>query len=136
MSVEKLGSVVNCGVGLGLSTETQNKAHWSIGSGQRSHIWGSLKLRLNWEAVPMREQAVIVMFLRVGSGWRLGHRFRFLKGMATLIAPKTKDKIELSDAEDRLCKLLDEFTRHLKSEDGIVTACRINGGWVRDKVNP
>lgn len=76
------------------------------------------------------------MFLRVGSGRRLGHRFRFLRGMATRIAPQVKDKIELSDAEDKLCRLLDEFTRHLASEDGIVTECRINGGWVRDKVNP
>lgn len=75
------------------------------------------------------------MFLHVGSGWRLGHRFRFPRGMATRIAPQIKDKIELSDAEDKLCKLLDEFARHLENEDGIVTACRINGGWVRDKVN-
>lgn len=55
--------------------------------------------------------------------------------MATRIAPQIKDKIELSDAEHKLCNLLDEFTRHLKHQDGIVTACRINGGWVRDKVN-
>ncbi|KAH0838603.1 hypothetical protein J3R83DRAFT_6925 [Lanmaoa asiatica] len=54
--------------------------------------------------------------------------------MATRIAPRIKDKIELSDAEDKLCNLLDEFTRHLENEDGIVTACRINGGWVRDKL--
>jgi tRNA nucleotidyltransferase (CCA-adding enzyme) len=54
--------------------------------------------------------------------------------MATRIAPQVKDRIELSDAEDKLCNLLDEFTRHLKHQDGIVTACRINGGWVRDKL--
>ncbi|KAG6371634.1 hypothetical protein JVT61DRAFT_9348 [Boletus reticuloceps] len=54
--------------------------------------------------------------------------------MATRIAPQVKDKITLSDAEDKLCNLLDEFTRHLKHQDGIVTACRINGGWVRDKL--
>lgn len=72
------------------------------------------------------------MFLH---GWRLGHRFSILRGMATRIAPQIKDKIQLSDAEDKLCNLLDEFTRHLKHHDGIVTACRINGGWVRDKVN-
>lgn len=55
--------------------------------------------------------------------------------MATRIAPHIKDRVELSDAENTLCNLLDEFTRHLKHEDGIVTACRISGGWVRDKVN-
>jgi len=55
--------------------------------------------------------------------------------MATRVAPQIKDKIQLSDAEDKLCNLLDEFTRHLKHQDGIVTVCRINGGWVRDKVN-
>ncbi|KAG8220108.1 hypothetical protein J3R82DRAFT_1128 [Butyriboletus roseoflavus] len=54
--------------------------------------------------------------------------------MATRIAPQVKDKIVLSDAEDKLCNLLDEFTRHLENEDGIVTECRINGGWVRDKL--
>lgn len=58
------------------------------------------------------------------------------RGMATRIAPKVKDRIDLSDAEDSLCSLLDEFTSHLKNEHDIVTACRINGGWVRDKVNP
>ncbi|KAF8559413.1 poly A polymerase C-terminal region-like protein [Imleria badia] len=54
--------------------------------------------------------------------------------MATRIAPQIKNKIQLSEAEDKLCTLLDEFTRHLKHQDGIVTACRINGGWVRDKL--
>ncbi|KAG9314662.1 hypothetical protein JVU11DRAFT_5467 [Chiua virens] len=68
------------------------------------------------------------------SNWRLGHRFSILRGMATRTAPQIKDKIELSDAEVNLCNLLDEFTRHLETQDGIVTACRINGGWVRDKL--
>ena len=76
------------------------------------------------------------MLRQFGSGWRRAHRFNILRDMATRIAPQVKDKIELSDAEDKLCNLLDEFTRHLKHQDGIVTACRINGGWVRDKVNP
>ena len=58
------------------------------------------------------------------------------RGAVTRIAPQVKDTIDLSDAEDKLCVLLDEFTRHLKDEHDIVTACRINGGWVRDKVNP
>lgn len=67
------------------------------------------------------------MLLHIGRG--------HLRAMATRIAPQIKDTIQLSDAEEKLCILLDEFTRHLKNEDGIVTACRINGGWVRDKVN-
>ncbi|KAF8845429.1 hypothetical protein BDN67DRAFT_1065287 [Paxillus ammoniavirescens] len=54
--------------------------------------------------------------------------------MATRIAPRVHEEIRLTDAENKLCKLLDEFTRHLKEEEGIVTACRINGGWVRDKL--
>ncbi|KAF9243781.1 hypothetical protein BU15DRAFT_86220 [Melanogaster broomeanus] len=54
--------------------------------------------------------------------------------MATRIVSQVQDEIHLTDAENRLCNLLDEFTRHLKEEQGIVTACRINGGWVRDKL--
>ncbi|KAG0697785.1 hypothetical protein DFH29DRAFT_944606 [Suillus ampliporus] len=54
--------------------------------------------------------------------------------MATRIAPAVKKEIQLTDAEDRLCTLLDEFTRHLQENKNITTACRINGGWVRDKL--
>ncbi|KAF9229680.1 hypothetical protein BS17DRAFT_744049 [Gyrodon lividus] len=54
--------------------------------------------------------------------------------MAARIAPQVHKEIRLTDAEDKLCNLLDEFTQHLKEEEGIVTACRINGGWVRDKL--
>ncbi|KAG1749677.1 uncharacterized protein EDB91DRAFT_1327149 [Suillus paluster] len=54
--------------------------------------------------------------------------------MATRIAPAVRREIQLTDAEDRLCTLLDEFTRHLQENKNITTACRINGGWVRDKL--
>ncbi|KAG2123576.1 hypothetical protein DEU56DRAFT_829184 [Suillus clintonianus] len=54
--------------------------------------------------------------------------------MATRIAPAVKKEIQLTDAEDHLCTLLDEFTRHLQENKNITTACRINGGWVRDKL--
>ncbi|KIJ21452.1 hypothetical protein PAXINDRAFT_159537 [Paxillus involutus ATCC 200175] len=53
--------------------------------------------------------------------------------MATRIAPRVHEEIRLTDAENKLCNLLDEFKRHLE-EEGIVTVCRINGGWVRDKL--
>jgi tRNA nucleotidyltransferase (CCA-adding enzyme) len=39
----------------------------------------------------------------------------------------------LTDVEAQLCVLLDDCTKHL-AENGIHTACRIAGGWVRDKV--
>ncbi|OAX34827.1 hypothetical protein K503DRAFT_697989 [Rhizopogon vinicolor AM-OR11-026] len=54
--------------------------------------------------------------------------------MTTRIAPAVKREIQLTDAEDRLCTYLDEFTLHLQEKKGITTACRINGGWVRDKL--
>ncbi|KIJ68763.1 hypothetical protein HYDPIDRAFT_82132 [Hydnomerulius pinastri MD-312] len=54
--------------------------------------------------------------------------------MASRIAPRVQNEIQLTDDENQLCVLLDEFTRHLKEEEGIATACRINGGWVRDKL--
>jgi tRNA nucleotidyltransferase (CCA-adding enzyme) len=41
--------------------------------------------------------------------------------------------IDLSDAENRLCRLLDEFTQQLRAEKQVVECC-IAGGWVRDKV--
>ncbi|KAG2160099.1 uncharacterized protein EDB93DRAFT_1261421 [Suillus bovinus] len=54
--------------------------------------------------------------------------------MTTRIAPAVRKVIHLTDAEDHLCTLLDEFTRHLQQNKNIITACRINGGWVRDKL--
>ncbi|KIO02449.1 hypothetical protein M404DRAFT_148000 [Pisolithus tinctorius Marx 270] len=51
------------------------------------------------------------------------------------MAPQIREQIDLTDAEDRLCALLDEFTGHLEKEKGVRTTCRISGGWVRDKVN-
>ncbi|KAH7914461.1 hypothetical protein BJ138DRAFT_1170563 [Hygrophoropsis aurantiaca] len=54
--------------------------------------------------------------------------------MSIRIAPQPRTEIELTDTESRLCTLLDECTAHLKKEHGIITACRINGGWVRDKL--
>lgn len=56
------------------------------------------------------------------------------RNMTTRIAPAVRKVIQLTDAEDRLCTLLDEFTRHLQENKNITTACRINGGWVRDKL--
>jgi hypothetical protein len=41
--------------------------------------------------------------------------------------------IRLTDVESQLCVLLDDCTTHLAGKD-IHTACRIAGGWVRDKV--
>jgi hypothetical protein len=58
------------------------------------------------------------------------------RNMTTRIAPAVQNEIQLTDAEDRLCTYLDEFTHHLQEKKGITTTCRINGGWVRDKVNP
>ncbi|KIM54232.1 hypothetical protein SCLCIDRAFT_1222195 [Scleroderma citrinum Foug A] len=51
----------------------------------------------------------------------------------TRMVPKVR-QIELTHVEDQLCSLLDEFTRFLEREQGTKTACRINGGWVRDKL--
>lgn len=56
------------------------------------------------------------------------------RNMTTRIAPAVREVIQLTDAEDNLCTLLDEFTRHLLDNKNITTACRINGGWVRDKL--
>ncbi|KAI6133354.1 hypothetical protein EDD16DRAFT_1467437 [Pisolithus croceorrhizus] len=50
------------------------------------------------------------------------------------LAPEIRQQIHLTDAEDQLCTLLDEFTHHLEKEQDIRTTCRISGGWVRDKL--
>ncbi|KAI0063193.1 hypothetical protein BV25DRAFT_1915513 [Artomyces pyxidatus] len=47
--------------------------------------------------------------------------------------PETR-QIELTDVESQLCTLLDECTQHLADQKGIVTSCRVAGGWVRDKL--
>ncbi|KAF5377152.1 hypothetical protein D9615_006354 [Tricholomella constricta] len=47
---------------------------------------------------------------------------------------QTEMKIELTDAENKICELLDDCTKSLKEKQGIVTSCRIAGGWVRDKL--
>lgn len=62
-------------------------------------------------------------------------RHLLCRNMTTRIAPSVRKEIQLTDAEDRLCAYLDEFTHHLQETNGITTTCRINGGWVRDKVN-
>jgi tRNA nucleotidyltransferase (CCA-adding enzyme) len=43
-------------------------------------------------------------------------------------------KIELTEVENQLCVFLDECCADLKETKGLVTSCRIAGGWVRDKV--
>ncbi|GLB36528.1 putative tRNA nucleotidyltransferase poly(A) polymerase family protein [Lyophyllum shimeji] len=43
-------------------------------------------------------------------------------------------KVELTDEESEICKLLDDCTKYLKEEKRIETSCRIAGGWVRDKL--
>ncbi|KAG6857615.1 hypothetical protein H0H87_010183 [Tephrocybe sp. NHM501043] len=43
-------------------------------------------------------------------------------------------QITLTDTEAQICDLLDECTKALKEEKGLVTSCRIAGGWVRDKL--
>ncbi|EGO02775.1 hypothetical protein SERLA73DRAFT_176148 [Serpula lacrymans var. lacrymans S7.3] len=50
------------------------------------------------------------------------------------IASGIKSEIELTEAENEVCTLLDECTRNLRDEHGITTSCRIAGGWVRDKL--
>jgi tRNA nucleotidyltransferase (CCA-adding enzyme) len=42
-------------------------------------------------------------------------------------------KVQLSDAEDQICKLLDDYVKNTQ-EPCTRTVCRIAGGWVRDKV--
>ena len=77
------------------------------------------------------------MFLRVIAGVRaFSMSLAHTTTTTTRMAPVVQREIKLTHDEDRLCALLDEFTRFLDREQGIKTACRINGGWVRDKVNP
>ena len=46
-----------------------------------------------------------------------------------------KMEIHLTDAENEICTLLDGCTKWMQEQHGTETACRIAGGWVRDKVN-
>ncbi|KAM6498359.1 hypothetical protein JOM56_006307 [Amanita muscaria] len=43
-------------------------------------------------------------------------------------------KIELTDSERILCTLLDDCSKNLNNEENADVACRIAGGWVRDKL--
>ncbi|KAF5392550.1 hypothetical protein D9757_002175 [Collybiopsis confluens] len=43
-------------------------------------------------------------------------------------------KVQLTDAEENICELLDKCRDHIQTENGISTTCRIAGGWVRDKL--
>ncbi|KAH0590244.1 tRNA nucleotidyltransferase, mitochondrial [Termitomyces sp. J132] len=43
-------------------------------------------------------------------------------------------QITLTDKEAQICQLLDDCTKTLREERGIMTSCRIAGGWVRDKL--
>ncbi|TFK45174.1 hypothetical protein OE88DRAFT_1797176 [Heliocybe sulcata] len=43
--------------------------------------------------------------------------------------------VTLTEEEDQICALLDEYTKRVKEKDGVSTSCRVAGGWVRDKVN-
>ncbi|KAI6136935.1 hypothetical protein F5141DRAFT_1077582 [Pisolithus sp. B1] len=68
------------------------------------------------------------------------HTVLFVRGGAVSnmslkrLAPEIRQQIHLTEAEDQLCTLLDEFTCHLEKEQDIRTTCRISGGWVRDKL--
>lgn len=51
------------------------------------------------------------------------------------VIPPDNMKIEVTDEENEVFKLLDECTEYLNNEHGLTTSCRVAGGWVRDKVN-
>ncbi|KAJ3575901.1 hypothetical protein NP233_g783 [Leucocoprinus birnbaumii] len=42
--------------------------------------------------------------------------------------------VELSDAEDRICGLLDDYVKDTQEDPSSRTVCRIAGGWPRDKL--
>lgn len=50
------------------------------------------------------------------------------------VKPPEHLQVILTDIEEQICVLVDGCTKHLKTEEGIETTCRIAGGWVRDKV--
>lgn len=51
------------------------------------------------------------------------------------VIPPANMTIEVTEQENEVFTLLDECTRYLKEEHGLMTSCRVAGGWVRDKVN-
>ncbi|KAF9015440.1 hypothetical protein BDQ17DRAFT_1209165, partial [Cyathus striatus] len=61
-------------------------------------------------------------------------RARSASSMSTRVPIPTDMKIQLTDAEDRICTLLDDCTKYLLQEKAVSVTCRIAGGWVRDKV--
>ncbi|KIK70401.1 hypothetical protein GYMLUDRAFT_32406 [Collybiopsis luxurians FD-317 M1] len=50
------------------------------------------------------------------------------------VAAPAEMKVQLTETEEAICVLLDKCRDHLEREKGIVTECRIAGGWVRDKL--
>lgn len=44
--------------------------------------------------------------------------------------------VQLTEDEDRICQLLDDYVKDTQEEPSTRTVCRIAGGWVRDKVSP
>ena len=56
------------------------------------------------------------------------------KPLGSVRIPQTMT-VQLTDAEDRLCALLDACATHLREENIADVTCRIAGGWVRDKVS-
>lgn len=51
-----------------------------------------------------------------------------------IAAPPEMD-VRLTDEEDRICQLLDNYVKETQGDTSTRTVCRIAGGWVRDKVN-
>jgi tRNA nucleotidyltransferase (CCA-adding enzyme) len=49
-------------------------------------------------------------------------------------AIKRSNTIVLTEKEDKLFTLLDQFSKSLKQSSNIEVECRVAGGWVRDKV--
>lgn len=43
--------------------------------------------------------------------------------------------IRLTEDEDRVCQLLDDYVKNAQEDVSMRTVCRIAGGWVRDKVS-
>ncbi len=46
----------------------------------------------------------------------------------------TEMRVQLTEAEDRFCQLLDDYVKETQPDASTRTVCRIAGGWVRDKV--
>ncbi|KAI3615481.1 trna nucleotidyltransferase [Moniliophthora roreri] len=50
------------------------------------------------------------------------------------VSAPAETNVELTEVEEKICVLLDRCKKHLETEKGIHTECRIAGGWVRDKL--